>query len=74
MDFADQLLEGMGGRVMEGILKSFEDPVLSKWIIIALAMSLVLNGYLFNALSYLHVYSGRMSWTKLVVRLYEDPN
>ncbi|KAG9527422.1 3-hydroxy-3-methylglutaryl-CoA reductase 2, partial [Aureobasidium melanogenum] len=29
--------------------KSFEDPVLSKWIIIALAMSLVLNGYLFNA-------------------------
>ena len=34
---------------MEGILKSFEDPVLSKWIIIALVLSLVLNGYLFNA-------------------------
>ncbi|KAI9716716.1 MAG: 3-hydroxy-3-methylglutaryl-coenzyme A (HMG-CoA) reductase isozyme [Chrysothrix sp. TS-e1954] len=49
MEFADHLLEGMGGRVMEGILKSFEDPFLSKWIIIALAMSLVLNGYLFNA-------------------------
>lgn len=49
LDFADQLLEGMGGRVVEGILKSFEDPFLSKWIIIALAMSLVLNGYLFNA-------------------------
>ena len=49
LDFADQLLDGMGGRVVEGILKSFEDPFLSKWIIIALAMSLVLNGYLFNA-------------------------
>ncbi|KAF2186768.1 3-hydroxy-3-methylglutaryl-coenzyme A reductase [Zopfia rhizophila CBS 207.26] len=39
----------MSGRVVDGILKSLEDPVLSKWIIAALAMSLVLNGYLFNA-------------------------
>ena len=39
----------VGGRVVESLLKSFEDPVLSKWVIIALAMSLVLNGYLFNA-------------------------
>ena len=46
---SDQLLEGMGGRVVDGVLKSLEDPVLSKWIIAALAMSLVLNGYLFNA-------------------------
>ena len=39
----------VGGRVVESLLKSFEDPVLSKWVITALAMSLVLNGYLFNA-------------------------
>lgn len=49
MDFADGLLDGMGGRFVEGILKSFEDPFLGKWIIIALVLSLVLNGYLFNA-------------------------
>lgn len=49
IDFADQLLEGVGGRVVEGVLKSFEDPFLSKWIIVALALSLILNGYLFNA-------------------------
>ena len=48
-DYADGLFSTMGGKVVEGVLKSFEDPVLSKWIIIALAMSLVLNGYLFNA-------------------------
>ena len=48
-DYSDQLLQGMGGKVVEGLLKSFEDPVLSKWVIVALAMSLVLNGYLFNA-------------------------
>ncbi|KAI9707980.1 MAG: 3-hydroxy-3-methylglutaryl-coenzyme A (HMG-CoA) reductase isozyme [Bogoriella megaspora] len=48
-DYRDQLLKGMGGRVVGGVLKSLEDPVLSKWIIVALAMSLVLNGYLFNA-------------------------
>lgn len=47
--YADGIFSSMGGRVVEGLLKSFEDPVLSKWIIIALAMSLVLNGYLFNA-------------------------
>lgn len=49
MDFADQLMEGMGGRVVEGVLKSFEDPFLSKWIIVALVLSVILNGYLFNA-------------------------
>ncbi len=32
-----------------GVLKSLEDPVLSKWIVVALAMSVALNGYLFNA-------------------------
>lgn len=38
-----------GGRVVEGVLKSFEDPFLSKWVLAALGISLVLNGYLFNA-------------------------
>jgi hydroxymethylglutaryl-CoA reductase (NADPH) len=40
---------GMGGRVVDSLLKSLEDPVLSKWIMVALALSVVLNGYLFNA-------------------------
>ncbi|EHL02208.1 putative 3-hydroxy-3-methylglutaryl-coenzyme A reductase [Glarea lozoyensis 74030] len=40
---------GMGGRVVNSILKSLEDPVLSKWIVVALALSVILNGYLFNA-------------------------
>ena len=38
----------VGGEVVGGVLKSLEDPVLSKWIIVALAMSVALNGYLFN--------------------------
>ena len=42
-------LESVGGRVVSSLLKSLEDPILSKWIILILAMSLVLNGYLFNA-------------------------
>ena len=40
---------GVGGRMVGGILKSLEDPILSKWIIVALALSVALNGYLFNA-------------------------
>lgn len=39
---------GVGGRVVGSLLKSLEDPVLSKWIIVALALSVALNGYLFN--------------------------
>lgn len=39
----------MGGRMVGGVLKSLEDPVLSKWIIAALALSVAFNGYLFNA-------------------------
>lgn len=39
----------LGGRMVESLLKSFEDPALGKWVVIALALSLVLNGYLFNA-------------------------
>ncbi|KAI9821124.1 MAG: 3-hydroxy-3-methylglutaryl-coenzyme A (HMG-CoA) reductase isozyme [Pycnora praestabilis] len=48
-EYSDQSLDGIGGKVIDSLLKSFEDPVLSKWIIVALTMSLVLNGYLFNA-------------------------
>ena len=48
-EYPDQMLNGVGGKVVEGVLKSFEDPVLGKWIIAALVLSLVLNGYLFNA-------------------------
>ncbi len=48
-DDMDQTMESMGGKVVASLLKSLEDPVLSKWIILTLAMSLVLNGYLFNA-------------------------
>ncbi|PHH66232.1 hypothetical protein CDD81_7825 [Ophiocordyceps australis] len=40
---------GVGGRMVDSLLKSLEDPVLSKWIIVALALSVGLNGYLFNA-------------------------
>ncbi|KAI9757788.1 MAG: 3-hydroxy-3-methylglutaryl-coenzyme A (HMG-CoA) reductase isozyme [Chaenotheca gracillima] len=48
-DYTDQFLDTVGGKVVESLLKSLEDPVLSKWIIVALALSVVLNGYLFNA-------------------------
>jgi hydroxymethylglutaryl-CoA reductase (NADPH) len=49
VDYSDGVFSAVGGRVVESILKSFEDPVFSKWVIIALVFSLVLNGYLFNA-------------------------
>ncbi|KAI9170773.1 3-hydroxy-3-methylglutaryl coenzyme A reductase [Paramyrothecium foliicola] len=39
---------GVGGRMVGSLLQSLEDPVLSKWIIVALALSIGLNGYLFN--------------------------
>lgn len=39
---------GVGGRMVGSLLKSLEDPVLFKWIVIALALSVGLNGYLFN--------------------------
>lgn len=50
LEYTDHILDAMvGGRVIEGVLKSMEDPILSKWIIVVLTVSLVLNGYLFNA-------------------------
>ena len=49
-DFTDYFLDYVvGGRVVGGVLSSLEDPVVSKWIIVTLTVSLVLNGYLFNA-------------------------
>ncbi|POS82979.1 hypothetical protein EPUL_006190, partial [Erysiphe pulchra] len=40
---------GISGRVITSILGSLEDPALSKWIILALAISIAINAYLFNA-------------------------
>lgn len=48
-EYTDQFFNVVGGRMIEGVLKSLEDPVLSKWVLIALTLSLILNGYLFNA-------------------------
>lgn len=49
-DYTDQFLDYVvGGRMVGGVLHSLEDPVVSKWIIVLLTVSLVLNGYLFNA-------------------------
>lgn len=48
-DDYNQILHSMGGHVIESIFQSLEDPVLSKWVLIALTLSLILNGYLFNA-------------------------
>ncbi|KAL5341260.1 hydroxymethylglutaryl-coenzyme A reductase-domain-containing protein [Aspergillus crustosus] len=49
IEYTDQFLDAVGGRVLDGLLKSIEDPVISKWIIAVLTLSIVLNGYLFNA-------------------------
>lgn len=49
LEYTELFLDAVGGKVIGGLLKSLEDPVLSKWIIVALTMSLILNGYLFNA-------------------------
>ncbi|KAJ5132249.1 hypothetical protein N7448_006407 [Penicillium atrosanguineum] len=49
IEYTDQLLDAVGGKVLESLLKSVEDPFISKWIIAALTFSIILNGYLFNA-------------------------
>ncbi|EPS42514.1 hypothetical protein H072_3527 [Dactylellina haptotyla CBS 200.50] len=41
--------DAVGSKVVQSLLKSLEDPILSKWVFVVLAMSIVLNGYLFNA-------------------------
>ena len=49
-DYTDHFLDYVvGGRMVGGVLHSLEDPMVSKWIILLLTVSLVLNGYLFNA-------------------------
>lgn len=47
--FSQLIGANVGGQVVGGLLKSLEDPILSKWIVAALALSVALNGYLFNA-------------------------
>lgn len=49
IEYTDQFLDAVGGRVIESLLKNIEDPIISKWIIAALTLSIILNGYLFNA-------------------------
>lgn len=49
IEYSDQILDVVGGKVFESLLKSLEDPVISKWIVAALMLSVGLNGYLFNA-------------------------
>lgn len=49
IEYTDQFLDAVGGRMIESLLKSVEDPIISKWIIAALTLSIILNGYLFNA-------------------------
>ena len=49
IEYTDQILDVVGGKMIESLLKSLEDPIISKWIIAALTLSLILNGYLFNA-------------------------
>ncbi|KAJ6171817.1 hypothetical protein N7470_000884 [Penicillium chermesinum] len=49
IEYTDQILDAVGGKVLESLLKSVEDPFISKWIIAALTFSIILNGYLFNA-------------------------
>jgi len=51
-DSSDLFGEGTGSKMIEGILKSLNDPVLGKWIIVSLIISLAFNGYLFNAARY----------------------
>jgi len=51
-DTSDLFREGPGSKMIEGILRSLNDPVLGKWIIVTLIISLAFNGYLFNAARY----------------------
>lgn len=49
VEYTEQLLDAVGGKVIESLLKNLEDPTVSKWIIAVLILSIILNGYLFNA-------------------------
>lgn len=42
-------LDTVSGRVVQSLMRSFEDPTFSKWVVSALVLSIILNGYLFNA-------------------------
>lgn len=47
--FSDLGGYGISGLMVGGVLKSLEDPILSKLILVALVLSVAFNGYLFNA-------------------------
>ncbi|KAJ5888376.1 hypothetical protein N7495_008417 [Penicillium taxi] len=49
IEYSEQFLDSVGGKVLDSLLKSVEDPLISKWIIAVLTLSIILNGYLFNA-------------------------
>ena len=40
---------GVGGRMVGGVLKSLEDPMLSKWIVVDLALSVAFIGCVYSA-------------------------
>ncbi|GIJ83908.1 hypothetical protein Asppvi_002739 [Aspergillus pseudoviridinutans] len=48
-DFAGPLFDTLRGRTLGGVLAWIEDPAISKWVIAALFLSLVLNSYLMKA-------------------------
>ncbi|GIK02884.1 hypothetical protein Aspvir_006947 [Aspergillus viridinutans] len=48
-DFAGPLFDTLRGRTLGGVLAWLEDPAISKWVIAALFLSLVLNSYLMKA-------------------------
>lgn len=49
IEHTDQVFDAVGAKVIQSLLKSLEDPIISKWMIVTLILSLILNGYLFNA-------------------------
>jgi hydroxymethylglutaryl-CoA reductase (NADPH) len=51
-EHAELFIEGPGSKMVDSILRSLNDPVLGKWIIAILILSLAFNGYLFNAARY----------------------
>ncbi|EAW22749.1 HMG-CoA reductase [Aspergillus fischeri NRRL 181] len=48
-NLAGPLCDTLRGRTLGGVLAWLEDPVISKWVIAALFLSLVLNSYLMKA-------------------------
>ncbi|KAA8910112.1 putative 3-hydroxy-3-methylglutaryl CoA reductase [Sphaerosporella brunnea] len=67
---AELFTEGPGSKMVDSILRSLNDPVLGKWIIASLIISLAFNGYLFNAARYsLKEPTERSEKTQVVERI-----